>query len=214
MTFAAGANTGTATLLIRGDNKVEADETFTITLGSPTGSGVIGSTHATAIVTILNDDSPPAYAFSNPTYSTPEGDTTGFTTNATVRVSRTGDTTAAGTVTLNLTNGTATGGGTASAGVDYNNTSIVVNFAAGASTGTDTLLIRGDNKVEADETFTNTLGSPTGTGVIGTTYATALVTILNEDRPPENAFSIEVRDLLHVARAERLSFEEIHRCDI
>jgi len=31
---------------------------------------------------------------------------------------------------------------------------------------------------------------------------------------PENAFSIEVRDLLDVARAERLPFEEINRRDI
>lgn len=51
----------------------------------------------------------PLFDFSAANYSVTEGDTVGFTTNATVRVTRTGSTTGTDTVQLKLTDGTAKG---------------------------------------------------------------------------------------------------------
>ncbi len=54
-------------------------------------------------------DNDAAFNFSNADYSVIEGNTPGFTTNATVRVTRTGSTTDTNTVQLQLTDGTAKG---------------------------------------------------------------------------------------------------------
>ncbi|MHC5597331.1 MAG: lamin tail domain-containing protein [Nostoc sp.] len=53
------------------------------------------------------------FNFNNANYSVIEGNTPGFTTNATVRVTRTGSTTGTSTVQLQLTDGTAKGSGAA-----------------------------------------------------------------------------------------------------
>ena len=54
--FAAGETTQTLTVLVSGDTAIEADETFTVTLSSPTGATI---TTATATGTIQNDDAAP-----------------------------------------------------------------------------------------------------------------------------------------------------------
>ena len=53
VSFAAGAATATITINVAGDTVVEADESFTVTLSSPTGATI---TTATASSTIVNDD--------------------------------------------------------------------------------------------------------------------------------------------------------------
>lgn len=52
--FASGETTKTVTLLIQGDTASESDETFTVSLSSPTDNLVIGTDRA--IGTIVNDD--------------------------------------------------------------------------------------------------------------------------------------------------------------
>ncbi|HEX7154146.1 MAG TPA: Calx-beta domain-containing protein [Thermoanaerobaculia bacterium] len=73
----------------------------------------------------------------------------------------------------------ATGGGTATPGVDYLASSGTLTFAPGQSTRRITLTIVSDDVREADETFFVTLSNATG-GVL--TDATAVVTILNDDQ--------------------------------
>lgn len=54
ISFAAGETSATITIAITGDTVVEPDETFTITLTSPTGGSTLGTASATG--TITNDD--------------------------------------------------------------------------------------------------------------------------------------------------------------
>jgi hypothetical protein len=53
VTIAAGATTGTVSVVVYGDTTVEPDETVILTLSSPTGA-TLGA--ATGGVTIKNDD--------------------------------------------------------------------------------------------------------------------------------------------------------------
>ena len=93
-------------------------------------------------------------------------------------VTRTGSTTGADEATVNLTDDTAT------AGVDYEDTPIVVNFADGDSAAkTVTFPIGNDTSPDPDETVNLTLGSPTGNALIGMP-STAIFTIVNDDPPP------------------------------
>eukprot|EP01035_Chromulina_nebulosa_P031243 gene31243-41632_t len=57
ITFAPGETTKTGNVGIRGDTDSEPDETFFVTLNTPTGGAVLGRSQATG--TILNDDAAP-----------------------------------------------------------------------------------------------------------------------------------------------------------
>ena len=58
MTFAAGATSAQVSVTVLGDTTAEPNETFTVTLSSPTGGLTLGSP-SSATVTITNDDAAP-----------------------------------------------------------------------------------------------------------------------------------------------------------
>ncbi|MEI7594701.1 MAG: gliding motility-associated C-terminal domain-containing protein, partial [Bacteroidota bacterium] len=63
LTFAPGETSKTITLLVNGDNKVEADETLTVDLRNITAFGyVVTFANSTGTATILNDDNLPVLA--------------------------------------------------------------------------------------------------------------------------------------------------------
>jgi hypothetical protein len=103
-------------------------------------------------------------------------------TSATLSLSRTGGTTGEVSVTVLLT------AGTASAGTDFDDTSITVTFADGQTAATVNVPIVSDALFETDETFTASLGFPTN-GVVFGASSSATVTITNDDAPP--VFSID-----------------------
>ena len=98
----------------------------------------------------------------------------------TVTVNRTSGTDGAVTVDYSLGGGTATGGASCGAGIDYVNTGGTVSFATGETSKNFNVTLCGDTDVEADETFNVTLSNPTGGASIGTP-STATATILNDD---------------------------------
>jgi Calx-beta domain/Domain of unknown function (DUF4114) len=136
LTFLAGNNTPqTITVPITPDNNVEPDETFTIQLSNPIGATI--SSAATA--TILNDDVLPVITIvAGANVQEPN-------TNGTFILNRTGDLTAALTVNLGVTTGTAT------SGVDYQAISPTVTFAAGSNTTTINLNALDDDIYEGTE---------------------------------------------------------------
>lgn len=101
------------------------------------------------------------------------------TKNIAFTVTRSGDTSGAITFNYNTANDTAAAPG------DY---TAVVNgsgvIAAGATTGTFNIPIKGDKLVEANETFTVTISNPTGATI---TTATGSGTITNDDNAPVTA---------------------------
>jgi len=110
--------------------------------------------------------------------SVTEGDS--GTTDMVYTVTRTGDTSAAGSVHYAVTFD-----GTANASDFSGATSGDVAFAAGATNGTITLHVAGDTAYEPDETFHVTLSNPSAGSALGT--ASAAGTIANDDPAPPPA---------------------------
>ncbi|MFM5960209.1 MAG: Calx-beta domain-containing protein, partial [Dolichospermum sp.] len=110
-----------------------------------------------------------------------DGNGNGFTGFPVGKVNRNGGDGAV-SVTVNLTNGTAT------APSDYNNTAITVNFANGETSKTVTIPIVNDTQFEPNETVNLTLSNPTGGVTLGT-QTTAVLTILNDDLPQPGIIS-------------------------
>jgi autotransporter-associated beta strand protein len=97
------------------------------------------------------------------------------------------------TLTVRRTNGAAgvatidyavTGGGTATAGVDFTNIAGTLTFADGETTRTFSIAVADDALDEDDETIRVSLSNPGGAGVLGVAATTAVVTIVDGDAPP------------------------------
>src|SRR5262249_4281289 len=153
ITFAAGSTAQTVTVNVNGDTVVEANETFSVNLSSPSRA-TIGTGSATG--TITNDDAMTlAIAATNAIRSEGNSGSTAFT----FTITRSGDTSTAATVSYgvsvsgaNPANAADFMGGTFPAGT--------MSFAAGGATNVLTILVNGDTTVEADEGFTVTLSNP------------------------------------------------------
>ncbi len=164
--FAAGEIEKIVAISVQGDTAVEADEGFTITIG---GASAIST--ATAIATILNDDS----SFAIATLDARKAEGNAGATLLTFTVTRTGDLSTPASVAYAVA---GSGTSAASAG-DFTGAVLPVGavaFAAGAASQTVTISVAGDTAVEPDETFTVTIAGPPNV-----TTATATATILNDD---------------------------------
>ncbi|MBE9604195.1 pre-peptidase C-terminal domain-containing protein [Acetobacteraceae bacterium H6797] len=179
ITFGVGETTKTITVNVAGDSIVEQDERFTVSLSDPTGAE-IKTAAATSI--IRNDDVPPSY-FGIAAASSDKAEGNSGTTPFTFTITRSGDTTGAGSVAWAVTGS----GDHAASAADFVGGVLPagsVSFAAGETTKTITIGVAGDGSYENDEGFTVTLSKPTG-GTI--TAPTATGTIRNDDPPPDTA---------------------------
>ena len=170
VSFAAGETSKVITVPVSGDTLVEPDETFTITLSSPTNATI---TTPTATGTITNDDTALAIAATAATQNEGNTATTPFTFTVTRTGVTTGTSSASYAVTGNAADGTDFGGVTLPTGT--------VSFAAGETSQVITVPVSADTVFEPDETFSITLSSPTNATI---TTATATGTITNDDVPP------------------------------
>ncbi len=174
LTFGAGETSKTITLQVSGDTTFEPTESFKLSL-----SGAVGATIGlgAAIGAIINDDTAPVTTVGFAAATVIQKQEGAGTTVYEYVVMRGGDVSAASTVAWSV------GGGTANA-ADFVNGALpsgVVSFDAGATSATIQVSVAGDAVVEADETFTVTLASPS---IGGLTYATAQGVILNDDTTP------------------------------
>ncbi|MFN6579144.1 MAG: putative Ig domain-containing protein, partial [Aulosira sp. ZfuVER01] len=170
--FANGETSKTITIPLIDDSNYEPNETVNLTLSSPTGGATLG-TQTTAVLTIVDNDAVTGVIqFSNASYSINENGTP----ITVVTLTRTAGSDSAVSVRINLTNGTAT------AGSDYNNSPLIVNFADGETSKTVNIPIIDDGIVDPDQTINLSLANPTGGATIGT-QNTATVTIVDNDSP-------------------------------
>ncbi len=190
--FAAGEDTQIISIEVAGDSILEQDETFSVTLTSPTNASISPS-NASAIATISNDDSPPppTLSISANEPAQPEG-APGDTTTFLFTVTRTGDTSRSSSAIY-----TVTGSGSNPTDLqDFIGNSFpsgVVNFAAGEDTQIISIEVAGDSILEQDETFSVTLTSPTNAS-ISPSNASAIATISNDDSPPPPTLSISANE--------------------
>jgi hypothetical protein len=175
LNFAATETSKTFNVTLCSDAVVKGDETINLTLSTPTGATLGSPAAAVLTITNVNPPMPGTLALSSATYSVGEAGGT-----VTITVNRTGGTDGEVSVSYGLTNGTATGGASCGAGVDFVNTGGTVNFTGGQSSQTFTVAICNDAAIEGSETFTVTLSSPTGGATIGSP-SSAVVTITDDD---------------------------------
>ncbi|WP_421994546.1 Calx-beta domain-containing protein [Reyranella sp.] len=176
LTFAVGETSKVVHVQVAGDTAVEANEALTLTLSSPSGATLA---QATATGTILNDDTTPLPTLAVADAAVAEGHGGGQDLAFTVTLS-----TAA---TTPITVAYATANGTGTAGSDYTAQSGTLTFAAGETSKVVHVDVAGDTAVEANETLTLTLSSPSGATLA---QATATGTILNDDAAPLPSLAI------------------------
>jgi hypothetical protein len=174
LSFADGETSQSFSVAILDDTLFEGDESFSVGLSNVTGGASLG-TPATANVTIMEDDPPPAAGslqFSAPGFSVRENGG-----SVQVTVSRTGG--SAGAVGVDY----ATTDGSSTAGSDYTADTGTLSFADGETSQSFSVAILDDTLFEGDEGFSVSLSNATGGASLGAP-ATASVTITEDDPPP------------------------------
>ena len=169
LNFAAGVKTQTISVTINGDGKFESDEAFTVNLSGATNGATISDGSGTG--TIANDDAEPVGSVAIDDVTITEGDS--GTKTATFTVTRSNGT-AAFAVNFATGNSSAT-----TADNDYVANSGTLNFAQGDTTRTVSVTIKGDIKVEPDQTFNVNLSAATNGATISDSQGVG--TIANDD---------------------------------
>ncbi len=181
VSFAPGVTSQTVSVPITDDAVIEADETVSLSLSSPSAGATLGSPQAAVLIIVDNDR---AFAFSAASYSVKESGVV-----ASITIARSGVVAAADSVHV------ATANGTASAGSDYTAVNQTVSFAAGEYFKTVSVPISNDKLWEGSETLTLTLSSPSA-GASLRSPSIATLTIINSPgiivsaRPTKTSFKI------------------------
>ena len=173
LTFGANETSKQVTVATREDTTDEDDETFTLTLSSPTNAELSnGLTELEALGTIENDDTPPELSVADAAAS--EGGVVGFT----VRLS------AVSGKTVTVTAATSIGGTDTAGTDDFTAVSETLTFSPNDRTKTVEVTTDDDALDEEDEeTFTLTLSGPSNATLLATA-STATGTIRDNDALP------------------------------
>ncbi len=177
LTFLPGETTKTVPVTLINDNVYEGNETFSVNLSDTGGSGTTLRFPTATVVTIVDDENPPAIQGSPVTVHEPPN---GQTLDIQVAVSLRNP--SAQTVTFDY----ATVNGTAQAGTDFVAASGTLTFAPLETTKLIPITILGDNLSETTEQFSIGL-QPTSPGT-GGVYQYPVITILP---PARSAFDFD-----------------------
>ena len=169
LSFTAGQTTRTITVPTSGDLLDEIDETFTISLANPVNAAI---SDPLGLGTITDNDATPTLSADDVTVT--EGDT--GTVNATFAVNLSAPSGRAVSVDFATANGSAT------APADYVATSGTLDFAAGQTAKTVTVVVNADVLDEINETFTTVLSNATNATIAD---GTGVGTITDDDPQPE-----------------------------
>jgi probable HAF family extracellular repeat protein len=164
LTFAPGQTTALVTVAVRGDTSAEPNETFFVSLSQAAGAVIADGQ---GLGTIVDDE--PRITIGDVARAEGRSGSTLFVFTVSLSAASTAP------VTVNF----ATANGSAKAGEDYNAQSGLITFAPGQTSKAITIVVKGDSKREADETFFVNL-----TGAVGALLldSQGKGTILNDDR--------------------------------
>ena len=159
LNFAAGETEKTVTVTVNGDTTHESNETVVLRLSSPSNAALSGGKATLdGTGTITDDDDAPTVSVADAT-AVNEGDDPKKTVDLSFTVNLSEASSLAVTVPYTLS-GTATGGR------DYETpASTSLSIAAGDTSGTIVVKVKGDTLDEPDETVIVTLGAPTNATV-------------------------------------------------
>ena len=176
LTIVAGNTTGTITVNPVDDSTDEDDESFTVTLSTPSNAALGSSISATG--TIEDNDEPPTVSITAGS-SVVEGSPVSFT----VSLDAVSEKTATVQYATGGRDGTATTDSNAVGGADYTAASGTLTFAPGTTTVADITVTTHNgrrNRRKNDETFMVTLSNPSN----AITGPPATGTINDDDDPP------------------------------
>jgi hypothetical protein len=166
LTFAPGETTKTITILVNGDRLPEPNETFYVNLSAPTNAGIAAGQGVGSIA-----DDEPRISISDVTKAEGKKNrTTLFTFTVTLSVAYDQPV----TLSYRTADGTAT-----TSDNDCVAKSGTLTFAPGETTKTITMVVNGDSKKEADETFYLDLFGNSSNSWF--TKSRGIGTILNDD---------------------------------
>jgi hypothetical protein len=174
--FAPGETSTEVDVPVAGDTTYEGDETFAVTLSGPSNATLLD---ADAVGTIVDDDPVPSLSIDDPNVT--EGNGGPVLETFAVTLSNASAT----TVSVDW----STGGGTATAGADYEAASGTVTFLPGEISSTIDVTVDGDVVDEANETFDVSLTDAVGTSV---SDATGTGSIVDDDKTP-TALTLKVK---------------------
>jgi len=174
-----GATSQNISVTVNNDALDEADETFTITLSSPS-TGVNLGVNTSHTYTITDDDAAPTVAFGSATSNS----TDESATSRTIAVNLSAASGQAVSVVV-----TDLGTGSATSGTDYTaiGSPVTVNFAAGETTKNVVIPVLADTTDENDETINLQLSSPSNATLGGQT--THAFSIIDDDAAPSLSIS-------------------------
>ena len=191
LTFAPGETSKTISVTVNGDTHQESDEGFNLWLHTPTPSGVVIATGMRTGTGTIVDDDRPTLTIDSPRVAEGNSGTTELAFTVTLSPAATSQ------VTVGWSD---FGGGTAEPGTDYTATAGgTLTFAAGETSKTATVEVRGDSEIEPDETVFVAITGPTpsGTPIRGAdgeiaTSAIGVGTIVDDDRRPSSLPSLTI----------------------
>jgi hypothetical protein len=182
LAFAPGETLKTVTVKVKGDTSSESDETFFVTLSGPVNAALGGT--GKGIGTVVNDDATGGrLRFSAAEYGVAEG-----AGSVVITVERGGDTSNAASVEYATDDGSvpevfvpcSATTGVASQRCDFTAAAGRLDFAAGETSKTFSILLSDDTFVEGSETLHLVLRNAGGGGLLGTPAASTL-TITDDD---------------------------------
>ena len=148
VTFEAGQTSKTISVLVNGDRDGELDETFRVNVGLAAGNAVIGDSQG--VGTIVDDE--PRVSINSVTKNEGNSGTTPFVFTVSLSPAPSAP------VSLSF----ATANGSAKSAEDYTATSGTLNFAAGQTSKTITVAVKGDRTSEWQEVFYVNLSGASG----------------------------------------------------
>jgi hypothetical protein len=160
------------------DSAVEGTEYASLTLANPTGAELA---RRTSLLLQIEDDESPAASLTLPGEAVRRIDE-----GAALAIPVDRDGLAGQTVGVTLVGSP----GTAALGVDYTDVTTVLSYAGDVTTQSGELLTTQDEEVEAPETLTLLLATPTPAGDAGFSGTGPLVVIEDDDAAPAGEFSI------------------------
>ncbi|HEX2834333.1 MAG TPA: IPTL-CTERM sorting domain-containing protein [Thermoanaerobaculia bacterium] len=169
VTFNVGDSSKNVDVTINGDTTFEPNETFNITLSSPSANAVI--LDGSAVGTIANDEGTSVISIGDVSQNEGNAGTSSFTFAVTLNVPTTSS------VTVDY----ATSNGSATAGSDYVAASGTVTFNTGESSKNVVITVNGDTTFEPNENFFVTLTNASVNATIADNSGTG--TIQNDDGP-------------------------------
>ena len=188
VTFNPGITSQSISIPILADSVDEFDETFTVTLSSPTNAAV-SSPNGTML--ILDNDAPPTISIADASSL----DETAASTNLVATLSAASE--------KPITVDYATSDGTATAGSDYTSGSGTITFAPGSTSENVPVAVLADTTDEANETVTVTLSNPTN---VTLNDAIGELTITDDDSAPSISIAdVTIPDETAVARTATVS---------